>query len=432
VRVLVVGGGGREHALIWALHRDAPPSSDTTLFAAPGNPGTAGLATNLPIAATAVAELVAAVQTQNIDLTIIGPEAPLAAGLADRLRAEGKAVFGPSAAAARLESSKAYAKEVMTRAGVHTAKSGTFVNMGPALEYIGAHAEPLVVKASGLAAGKGAVVCNTRIEAVTVARAMLDGSLGEAGTEIVIEEFLQGEELSVLALTDGEKILILPPAQDHKRLGEGDTGPNTGGMGAYTPVGIATEALLDRVRKEVFEPVLREVAAQGSPYEGVLYAGLMILPDGTPSVLEFNARFGDPEAQVLLPALAAGFTQHLVAIADRSWNPTKNVLAPERAAVTTVLAARGYPDNPEKGVAILLPPPEAFGNDVIVFHAGTFRDPDGRLRTSGGRVLTVTGLGTNVPAAAEASRAAAERIVFEGKTWRRDIAWREIQRAGAA
>src|SRR6185503_9559535 len=176
----------------------------------------------------------------------------------------------------------------------------------------------------------------------------------------------------------------------------------------------------------------REVAAQGSPYEGVLYAGLMILPDGTPSVLEFNARFGDPEAQVLLPALAAGFTQHLVAIADRSWNPTKNVLAPERAAVTTVLAARGYPDNPEKGVAILLPPPEAFGNDVIVFHAGTFRDPDGRLRTSGGRVLTVTGLGTNVPAAAEASRAAAERIVFEGKTWRRDIAWREIQRAGAA
>jgi len=430
VRVLVVGGGGREHALIWALRRDA--SSDTTLFAAPGNPGTASLATNLPIAATAVDELVAVVHSHHIDLTIIGPEAPLAAGLADRLRAEGKSVFGPSAAAARLESSKAYAKEVMTRAGVHTAKSAAFVNMGPALEYIGAHPEPLVVKASGLAAGKGAVVCDTRIEAATVARAMLDGSLGDAGKEIVIEEFLQGEELSVLALTDGEKVVILPPAQDHKRLGEGDTGPNTGGMGAYTPVGVTTDALLDRVRKEVFEPVLREVGAQGSPYEGVLYAGLMMLPDGTPSVLEFNARFGDPEAQVLLPALAAGFTQHLVAIADRSWNPTKNVLAPERAAVTTVLAARGYPDTPEKGVAILLPPPEAFGNDVIVFHAGTFRDPDGRLRTSGGRVLTVTGLGTNVPAAAEASRAAAERIVFEGKTWRRDIAWREIQRAGAA
>lgn len=430
MRVLVVGGGGREHALVWALQRDA--SSDTTLFAAPGNPGTASLATNLPIAATAIDELVAAVQSHNIDLTIIGPEAPLAAGLADRLRAEGKSVFGPSAAAARLESSKAYAKEVMTRAGVHTAKSGTFVNMGPALEYIGAHPEPLVVKASGLAAGKGAVVCDTRIEAVTATRAMLDGSLGEAGKEVVIEEFLQGEELSVLALTDGEKVLILPPAQDHKRLGEGDTGPNTGGMGAYTPVGIATDELLDRVRKEVFEPVLREVAAQGSPYEGVLYAGLMILPDGTPSVLEFNARFGDPEAQVLMPALSAGFTQHLTAIANRSWNPNKTVLAPERAAVTTVLAARGYPDDPEKGVAIVLPPPEAFGDDVIVFHAGTFRDPDGRLRTSGGRVLTVTGLGTDVPLAAQASRAAAERIMFEGKTWRRDIAWREIQRAGAA
>lgn len=430
MRVLVVGGGGREHALVWALQRDA--SSDTTLFAAPGNPGTASLATNLPIAATAIDELVAAVQSHNIDLTIIGPEAPLAAGLADRLRAEGKSVFGPSAAAARLESSKAYAKEVMTRAGVHTAKSGTFVNMGPALEYIGAHPEPLVVKASGLAAGKGAVVCDTRIEAVTATRAMLDGSLGQAGKEVVIEEFLQGEELSVLALTDGEKVLILPPAQDHKRLGEGDTGPNTGGMGAYTPVGIATDELLDRVRKEVFEPVLREVAAQGSPYEGVLYAGLMILPDGTPSVLEFNARFGDPEAQVLMPALSAGFTQHLTAIANRSWNPNKTVLAPERAAVTTVLAARGYPDDPEKGVAIVLPPPEAFGDDVIVFHAGTFRDPDGRLRTSGGRVLTVTGLGTDVPLAAQASRAAAERIMFEGKTWRRDIAWREIQRAGAA
>lgn len=431
MRVLIVGGGGREHALVWALLRDA--SSDT-IFAAPGNPGTATLATNLPIAATAIDELVAAAGTHDIDLTIIGPEAPLAAGLADRLRGAGRAVFGPTAAAARLESSKAYAKEVMRRAGVHTAKSGTFVGMGPALEYIGDHPEPLVVKASGLAAGKGAVVCQTRIEAARVVRAMLDGSLGEAGKEVVIEEFLQGEELSVLALTDGERVLILPPAQDHKRIGEGDTGPNTGGMGAYTPVGIATEELLERVRTDVFEPVLREVAAQGSPYEGVLYAGLMILPDGTPSVLEFNARFGDPETQVLLPALAPGFTQHLAAIAQRSWAPpaSKHQLAAEQAAVTTVLAARGYPDNPEKGAAILLPPPEAFGNDVIVFHAGTFRDPDGRLRTSGGRVFSVTGLGATVPLAARASREAAERIAFEGKTWRRDIAWREIQRAGAA
>ena len=431
MRVLVVGGGGREHALCWALRRDA---SDTVVFAAPGNPGTATLASNLPISATAIDDQGAAVQQHDIDITIVGPEAPLAAGLVDRLRDGGRAVFGPTAAAARLESSKAYAKEVMRRAGVRTAASATFVGMGPALEYIGDHAEPLVVKASGLAAGKGAVVCQTRSEAAHVVRAMLDGSLGDAGREVLVEEFLEGEELSVLALTDGERIVMLPPAQDHKRLGEGDTGPNTGGMGAYCPVGIATEPLLAQVRAEVFEPVLREVAAQGSPYEGVLYAGLMILPDGTPSVLEFNARFGDPETQALLPALLPGFTEHLIAIAQRRWNPlpTQQVLITERAAVTTVLAARGYPDNPEKGVAIRLPDAAELGDDVIVFHAGTSRDHEGRLRTAGGRVLSVTGLGTTVARAASASRAAAERIAFEGKTWRRDVAWREIQRAGAA
>jgi phosphoribosylamine--glycine ligase len=436
VKVLVVGGGGREHALCWALRRDAASafSDDLTLFAAPGNPGTAALATNLSISTTAVDELAAAVTQHDIDVTIIGPEAPLAAGLADRLRDAGRAVFGPSAAAARLESSKAYAKEVMRRASVPTAASATFVDTTPALDYIGSHAEPLVVKASGLAAGKGAVVCNTRAEAAAVARAMLAGSLGEAGREIVIEEFLEGEELSVLALTDGERVVILPPAQDHKRLGEGDTGPNTGGMGAYCPVGIATEPMLARVRAEVFEPVLREVAAQGAPFEGVLYAGLMILPDGTPSVLEFNARFGDPETQVLLPALLPGFSEHLVAIAQRRWSPvaSQQVLTVERAAVTTVLAARGYPDDPEKGAAIRLPDAADLGDDVIVFHAGTYRDNEGKLRTSGGRVFSVTGLGATVALAAQASRGAAERISYEGKTWRRDVAWREIQRAGAA
>lgn len=436
MKVLVVGGGGREHALCWALRRDAASafSDDLTLFAAPGNPGTATLGTNLPIPATAIDHLVAAVLRHDIDVTIVGPEAPLAAGLADRLREQGRAVFGPSAAAAQLESSKAYAKEVMRRAGVPTAASATFVQEAPALEYIGRHAEPLVVKASGLAAGKGAVVCKTRAAAAAVARAMLAGSLGEAGREIVIEEFLEGEELSVLALTDGERLVILPPAQDHKRLGEGDTGPNTGGMGAYCPVGIATEPLLARVRAEVFEPVLREVAAQGSPYEGVLYAGLMILRDGRPSVLEFNARFGDPETQVLLPALLPGFSEHLAAIAQQRWNPvaSQQVLTVERAAVTTVLAARGYPDNPEKGAAIRLPEAADLGDNVIVFHAGTYRDNEGRLRTAGGRVFSVTGLGPTVALTAEASRGTAERISFEGKTWRRDVAWREIQRAGAA
>src|SRR5216117_2383953 len=322
----------------------------------------------------------------------------------------------------------------MRRAGVPTAASATFVELTPALDYIREHAEPLVVKASGLAAGKGAVVCKTREEAADVARAMLGGSLGEAGKELLVEEFLDGEELSVLGLTDGDRVVLPPAAQDHKRLGEGDTGPNTGGMGAYCPVGIATEPLLARVRAEIFEPVLREVAAQGARYTGVLYAGLMIRPDGTPAVLEFNARFGDPETQVLLPALLPGFSEHLAAIAQRRWNPvaTQQVLALERAAVTTVLAARGYPDNPEKGVAIRLPDAAELGDDVMVFHAGTYRDNEGRLRTSGGRVLNVTGLGATVSDAARASRGAAERIAFEGKTWRRDIAWREIQRAGAA
>src|SRR5260221_70037 len=309
--MLVVGGGCREHALCWALGRDSP---DGALVGATGNPGTATLGTNLLIAPTDVDALVAAAAQHDIDVTIIGPEAPLAAGLADRLRAADRAVFGPSQAAARLESSKAHAKEVMRRAGVPTGASVTFTELAPALEYIQTHAEPLVVKASGLAAGKGVLVCVTRAEAADAARAMLTGSaLGEAGREVVIEEFLEGEELSVLALTDGEHIVILPPA---------------------------------------------------------------------------------------------------------------------RAAVTTVLAARGYPEKPERGAAIHIP--KDLGADIVVFHAGTARDADGTIRTSGGRVLSVTGLGAGVPAAARASAAACERIAFEGKTWRRDIAWRELQRARAA
>jgi phosphoribosylamine--glycine ligase len=319
----------------------------------------------------------------------------------------------------------------MRRARVPTGASETFTDPAAALAYIETHAEPLVVKASGLAAGKGVVVCAARVEAADVARAMLGGSaLGEAGREIVVEEFLEGEELSVLALTDGERIVILPPAQDHKRLGEGDTGPNTGGMGAYCPVTLTTDALLARVRRDVLEPVLREMAAQGAPYEGVLYAGLMLAPDGTPNVLEFNCRFGDPEAQAILPVLPKGATKHLIDIARRRWRPKRQVIAPSRAAVTTVLAARGYPEKPEKGAAIRLP--TDLGANVVVFHAGTTQDADGTLRTAGGRVLSVTGLGSGVAAAARVSAAACDKIAFEGKTWRRDIAWRELQRAGAA
>ena len=431
MRVLVVGGGGREHALCWALHADDP---STTLFAAPGNPGTAGLATNLAVAATDLDGLVAAARDYSIDLVVVGPEAPLAAGLIDRLRTAGQLAFGPTAAAARIESSKSFAKDVMASAGVPTAASRAFTEVGPALAHIERHAEPLVVKASGLAAGKGAVVCATQSEAARVARDMLEsGILGEAGREIVVETFLEGEELSVLALTDGERLLILPGAQDHKRLGEGDTGPNTGGMGAYCPVSLATPALLERVRREVLVPTLAELARRGCGYSGVLYAGLMIGADGTPWVLEFNCRFGDPETQVLVPVLPRGSTAHLAAIAAGTWRPESTVLTANRAAVTTVLAARGYPDHPEKGAVIDIP---ALPPDVLLFHAGTTRDASGALRVAGGRVLNVTALAPTVAAAAAASRAACERIAFDGKTWRGDIARREIDRsrdrAGAA
>ncbi len=426
MRILVVGGGGREHALCWALKRDTP---EATLFAAPGNPGTATLGTNLPIPGTAVDPLVTAAVERRIDVVVVGPEAPLAAGLADRLRAAGRPVFGPTQAAARLESSKAFAKEVMDRAGVPTAPSRTFRELAPALAYIGELPEPLVVKASGLAGGKGAVVAATREEAGRVARAMLaEGAFGDAGAEIVVEEFLAGEELSVLALTDGERIAILPPAQDHKRLLEGDAGPNTGGMGAYCPVSLATETLLARVRREVLEPTLREMRARGTPYQGVLYAGLMLAPDGTPYVLEFNCRFGDPETQAVLPVLPPGTTNQLAAIATGGWRPDSDVIPATGAAVTTVLAARGYPDRPEVGGVIELP--RELGPDVLVFHAGTARDADGTLRVAGGRVLAVTGLAASVADAARAGAAACERFSFAGKTYRRDIGRREIARAG--
>ena len=425
MRVLVVGAGGREHALCWALKHDAP---DTTLFTAPGNAGTAQLGTNLRIAATAVDDIVAAVGQHRIDLTIVGPEAPLALGLADRLRAAGHAVFGPSADAARIEASKAYAKDVMKRAGVPTAASRCFTNLAPALTYIESHPEPLVVKASGLAAGKGAVVCTTRSEAAATARGMLsEGRFGDAGREIVVEHYLEGEELSVLALTDGEQVLILPSAQDHKRLGEGDTGPNTGGMGAYSPVSVATDELLARVRREVIEPTLQELISEGSRYEGVLYAGLMLAADGQPYLLEYNCRFGDPEAQAVLPVLPSGIAEHIRGIATGAWNPRKDKVLATCAAVSTVLAARGYPERPELGGAIDLP--LDWPGDTIVFHAGTYRDPDGVLRVGGGRVFSVTALARTVSEAARLSAQACSRISYAGKTYRRDIGWREIGRA---
>jgi len=421
VRLLVVGGGGREHAICAALRRENP---DAAIYCAPGNPGTEPLATNLRIPADAIDQIAAAVRHHAIDLTIVGPEQPLALGLADRLIADGHRVFGPTAAAAQIEASKAFAKDVMASAGVPTASSRTFTTEAPALEWVSVHAEPLVVKASGLAAGKGAVVCATRAEAADAVRAMFSGSLGEAGHEVLVESFLVGEELSVFAICNGTDLVLLPSAQDHKRIFEGDQGPNTGGMGAYSPVALATEELLDRARREVLLPTLVELARRGAPFKGILYAGLMIAPDGALSVVEFNCRLGDPETQVVLPLLEGGFTGACSAAADGAALTAPSV--GRSAAVTTVLAARGYPDSPEKGAEITLP--ETLDARVTVYHAGTRRDADGTLRVNGGRVLTVTAVAESFTEAQRLSREAAEQIHFAGKQYRRDIGWREAAR----
>jgi phosphoribosylamine---glycine ligase len=426
VRLLVIGGGGREHALCWALRRE---NLDADLYCAPGNPGTAGLATNLPIAADDLDRIADAADMHGIDLTVVGPEVPLARGLADRLRAEGRAVFGPSAAAAQLEASKAFSKEVMHAAGIPTAASRTFTELRPALDYVDRHSEPLVVKASGLAAGKGAVVCLTRREAAAAVRSMLgERVFGDAGATVVIEAFLEGEEISVLAVTDGRDVELLPVSQDHKRLLEGDTGPNTGGMGAYSPVAVATPALLARARTEVLLPALEEMRRRDTPYTGVLYAGLMVDRDGTPWVVEFNCRLGDPETQVVLPLVEGGLT-------DAFWKVAHgDGVAPiasrtGEASVTTVLASRGYPDRPEQGAAIRIP--EGLPAGVTVFHAGTARGPDGVLRVHGGRVLNVTAVAATFPEAQRLSRETAEAIEYEGKIFRRDIGWREAARVVA-
>ena len=426
MRLLVVGGGGREHAICWSLRRENP---DSDLYCAPGNPGTAELAVNLPIPADDLDRLADAADMHGIDLTVIGPEVPLARGLADRLRAEGRAVFGPSAAAAQIEASKAFSKELMAAAGVPTAASRTFQDLRSALEYVDRHAEPLVVKASGLAAGKGAVVCATRREAAEVLRAMLgEGRFGEAGRTVVVEEFLDGEEISVLAVTDGVDVELLPVAQDHKRLLEGDAGPNTGGMGAYSPVSLATPAVLYQVRRRVLHPTLEQLRRQGTPFTGVLYAGLMVDPAGELSVVEFNCRLGDPEAQVVLPLVSEGLTKCLLRVAQGQ-GVLPIIQRQDHASVTTVLASRGYPETPEMGAAITIPAGLPAG--VTVFHASTARGPDGVLRANGGRVLTVTAVAPTFAEAQRLSRDAAEAIEFEGKTFRRDIGWREAARQAA-
>lgn len=417
-RILVVGSGAREHALVWALSRGTPSPFLTELFAAPGNPGIAKLATIVDIPATDVEAIVNWAASNAVDFVIVGPEAPLALGLADLLTARDIPVFGPSQAAAEIESSKVFAKEFMRRHGIPTAPFAVFSEFDPALAFARQAAYPLVVKADGLAAGKGVRVCATLAEAEDALRAMLvNGAFGAAGGRVVLEEFLAGEELSVIALVDGERIAVLPPARDYKRLRDGNHGPNTGGMGSFAPVPSLDPDLLDRVRETILEPTVAGLGAEGRLYRGALYAGLMLTADG-PMALEFNCRFGDPETQALLPLLDLDLADALYACATGELDPDAIVTGPG-ATACVVLAAAGYPDSPRPGDPISgIAGAEATG--ALVFHAGTARR-NGQLVTSGGRVLSVVGRGDDLPQAAACAYAAVDLIEFAGMQVRRDI-----------
>ncbi|MFN3651880.1 MAG: phosphoribosylamine--glycine ligase [Armatimonadota bacterium] len=421
--LLVVGSGGREHALAWKL-RQSPRCG--RIFAAPGNPGIAEIAECLPAGVSDLDELVRIAVDRKIGLAVIGPEVPLAAGLADRLRAAGIRVFGPSAAAARIESSKAYARELMQRkrvpqpsfASVTTFERATFVLAQ--LEKQGAAG--VVVKASGLAAGKGAIVCDTFEQAREVARAMLEGGeFGEAGQEVVIEERLVGEEASLFVLTDGVRVAPLLPAQDYKRALDGDEGPNTGGMGAYAPAPLISPALYEQAVETIVRPTLRALREDGAPFSGCLYAGLMKTGSGL-RVIEFNCRFGDPETQVVLPLIDEDLLELMLAVAEER---LEDHLVPRKpgVGVTVVLASGGYPGSYENGKPIHGLEAAAAREGVQVFHAGTARR-EGEVVTAGGRVLNVTALGASFAEARERAYGAAELIQFEGKQLRTDIAAR--------
>ena len=423
MRILIVGNGGREHALLWKLRRDAPSAE---FFATQPNGGMAPLCTGVPIGATDVEALSGWAAAQRIDLTVVGPEAPLAAGIVDRFEAKGLPVFGPSRAAARIESSKAWAKDLMRGAGVPTAEHRTFRDQAAAEAYVRERGAPIVVKASGLAAGKGAVVCATVEEAVDAVASMLgDLSFGEAGREVVVEDFMEGEEISVFAVADGAHTALLLASQDHKRVGEGDSGPNTGGMGAYAPVAIATPQILSEARLRVFDPVLRAMTAEGSTFRGLLYAGLMKTGTGL-KVVEFNCRFGDPETQAVLPLMESSLLELMATVAEGGSLAGRTPRFAEGAAVTTVVASAGYPGAYQRGKPIDLPG-GLDGDGITVFHAGTALD-GGRLVTSGGRVLAVTAVGSTFTEAADRSREGAAAVSFEGAFFRSDIGWRERTR----
>ncbi len=418
MRVLILGGGGREHALAWAVARSPEL---TALYAAPGNPGIARHAECVPLPiedGAAVADWAAAAA---IDLVIVGPEAPLVAGVADALRARGIATFGPSAAAAQLEASKAFTHEIAAAAGVPMAAHAVFDDLAAARDHLAAMGAPVVVKYDGLAAGKGVVVAETAVEADEA----LARFFAEPGARVLLEERLLGEEVSLFALSDGESVRAFGAAQDHKRLGEGDTGPNTGGMGAYAPAPALTPALEARAMAEIVEPALAEMAARGVPYRGVLYAGLMLTAEG-PKLIEFNARFGDPEAQVLLLRLGSDALGLLAAVAGGRLAAAPPIAWREAAAITVVMATRGYPGSYPRGTVIRGLAAAEATEGVTVFQAGTAVS-EGRLRATGGRVLNVSALGATLSEARARAYAALDRIDWPEGTARRDIAARALR-----
>jgi len=429
VNILVVGSGGREHAIVWKLRQSPDVKS---IYCAPGNAGTSGLATNVEIAQSDIEGLVAFVERNAIDLTVIGPEQPLVLGLADRLLAAGRRVFGPTQAAARLEGSKVFSKDFMARNGIPTARYKTFgaAELTLAQEFVKSLKPPIVVKADGLAAGKGVLICPSREEALEGVREMtVAKSFGAAGERIVIEEYLAGEEASVFVITDGERYVTLAPAQDHKRVLDGDLGKNTGGMGAYAPAPLVTSDLLKHVEQSIILPTLEGMRREGTPYAGCLYVGLMIGDDG-PKVLEYNCRFGDPEAQVVIPLIETDFAELLLSVSERRLAANVDYQT-SRSAVCVVVASKGYPDAYEKGKPI-----EGLnqfdGDDrLVVFHAGT-RTKDGRTVTSGGRVLGVTAIGEDLNLAATIRSAydAVGKITFEGAYYRTDIGQKALRHLG--
>ncbi len=423
LRILVAGAGGREHAIVWKLGQSDRVDE---LICAPGNAGIAAIAECVAISPMDLDALVRLATERRVDLVVVGPEDPLAAGLADRLAAAGIPVAGHSAAATRIESSKAWAKEMMAAAGIPTARAIAVTDRAHgrrAIEEIG-QGGPVVVKADGLAAGKGVTVAADRSAADAALGAIMeDRVFGEAGATVVIEEFLDGPEVSILALTDGDAVRVLAPARDHKRAFDGDIGPNTGGMGVFSPTRIVNDALLATIRESILAPAVREMAGRGAPLRGVLFAGLLLTPGG-PKVIEFNARFGDPETQVVLPTLTGDLADLLLGVATGTL-----ATAPEPAhdghAVGVVLASAGYPGPYPTGFPIdgL---DDVGGDNVLVFHAGTTRANDGTVVTSGGRVLTVVGRGPDLKTAHDRAYAAAESITFAGRWFRTDIAHREL------